>query len=418
MNKWAKVFLVLLRIVIGWHFLYEGVWKITSDRGGAVQFGSRSFLQASVGRLHDSLNGPERLAPEVVQARVDQWQDEIAKFFKAHDNQLSDEQKAILARLGDRIVQHAVAKMDDADGSDVLGIDWYFLHEDVLKLAAEKDGAQYFTSREYLQSAAGPFRAVYRGLIPDADGMGRLTEESARARIDRYCDAIVRHFYSAGHPLTPEQRTKLAAARDRLGMQIAATLADPAFRIRVATYRQLLDRVREDARRTTAPFSDERVAADRKRLDTIAAELLAFVNEPLTALAMEAGSLETVEQMQAGPPPRPPEQTAFLDGLVKWGLAAIGLCLMLGLFTPVAAAAACAQLGVFYFASPPWPGLPAAAMGGHFLYIDRNLIEMIAAALLVTVPAGTWAGLDALLYRCFSHFRVRAGLAVTGVTNS
>jgi hypothetical protein len=56
-------------------------------------------------------------------------------------------------------------------------------------------------------------------------------------------------------------------------------------------------------------------------------------------------------------------------------------------------------------------------MGGHFLYIDRNLIEMIAAALLVTVPAGTWAGLDALLYRCFSHLRVRAGLAV-GVTNS
>ncbi len=412
MNKATRIFLVLLRIAIGWHFLYEGVWKIASDRGGSEQFASRQFLQASVGRLRDSFNDGEAQTPQAVQARIGQWQDEIAKFFKAHDNQLSDDQKATLALLGNRIAESVLAKRRDPDGGDLLGIDWYFLHEDVLKLASEKDGRQYFTSREYLESAAGPFRGLYRGLIRGADGLNRLTKESAQARIGERYDAIVRHFESRGHPLTLEQRTKLAAARDRLSAAIAETLDDPAFRVRIETYRQLLGRVREDARRTTAPFSEERLAADRKRLDAIAAELLAFVNEPLTALSMEAQTLETVEQMKAGPPPRPPEQTAPIDWLIKWGLTAIGLCLMLGLFTPLAAGAAALQLAVFYFASPPWPGLPAATMGGHYLYIDRNLIEMIAATLLATLPVGTWAGLDALVYPLVQRLRARRQAAV------
>jgi thiosulfate dehydrogenase [quinone] large subunit len=81
---------------------------------------------------------------------------------------------------------------------------------------------------------------------------------------------------------------------------------------------------------------------------------------------------------------------------------------MLGLFTPVAAAAAAVQLAVFYFASPPWPGLPAASMGGHYLYIDRNLIEMIAAAVLVTVPTGTWAGFDVWVYPYVRRLRARS----------
>jgi uncharacterized membrane protein YphA (DoxX/SURF4 family) len=92
---------------------------------------------------------------------------------------------------------------------------------------------------------------------------------------------------------------------------------------------------------------------------------------------------------------------------VKWGLTAIGLCLLLGLFTPVAALAAAAQLAMFYFASPPWPGLPAALMGGHYLYVDRNLIELVAVLVVAAVPAGQWAGLDFWLRRVWAG---RAGL--------
>jgi uncharacterized membrane protein YphA (DoxX/SURF4 family) len=125
--------------------------------------------------------------------------------------------------------------------------------------------------------------------------------------------------------------------------------------------------------------------------------LLAFVNEPMVELTRQAQTVATADQLNEGPAPRPRGQTWFIDWAVKWGLVAMGLGLILGLFSQVAAAAAALQLAMFYFAAPPLPGLPAATMGGHFNYIDRNLIEMIAALLLVTVPSGKWAGLDAWL---------------------
>jgi hypothetical protein len=42
---------------------------------------------------------------------------------------------------------------------------------------------------------------------------------------------------------------------------------------------------------------------------------------------------------------------------------------------------------MFYLASPPWPGMPAASMGGHYLYVDRNVVELVAAlAVAATAP--------------------------------
>jgi uncharacterized membrane protein YphA (DoxX/SURF4 family) len=132
------------------------------------------------------------------------------------------------------------------------------------------------------------------------------------------------------------------------------------------------------------------------------------VNEPIAELGARTQALETVDQMRAGPPPRPRSGTWLIDWFVKWGLTAIGLCLMLGLLTPIAAVAAALQLGFFYLAMPPWPGLPSAETTGHYLYVDRNLIELVAALVLAALPTGQWAGLDAFITRmkgaapCFS----------------
>ncbi len=403
MSRAGKVFLVLLRIVIGWHFLYEGVWKIASDHGGAgQQYTSRQFLEASTARLRDSLRSAG--TNEATTQRIAQWEDEVVRYFKAQGNELSEEQKARLGSVSERLTELATR-------GDAGGFDWIYLHEDVLRLAGEKDGRTYFTSEDYLRASTGPLRGAFRSLIYDAAGLGRLTAQSAQARIDERYDRIVRHFEARGFPLTFAQRTKLSAMRDRLKASIAAQLGEPGFKVRLADYRALLGRVRSDAGRVTAPFSGERLTADRKRLDTTAAELLAFVNEPVIELGNEAQRLETVEQMKAGPPPHPSAPTRAVDMAVSWGLTAIGACLMLGLFTPFAAAAAALQLAVFYLASPPWPGLPASTMGGHFLYVDRNLIEMTAALALVFIPTGRWAGFDFWLIPRRTHVVERTAAA-------
>ena len=231
------------------------------------------------------------------------------------------------------------------------------------------------------------------------DGIERITVASAQAAIDERYREIVQHYASEGRPFTAGQQARFAQARESLKAEISATLNASGFRARVDDYKIMLRRVKQDASIETAPFSHERLAADRTKLDLISGELLGFINEPLAELAAQAETIATVDQLGAGPPPRPGEPSRWIDRGISWGLTAIGLCLMLGLFTPMAAVAAAGQLAVFYFASPPWPGLPAAIMGGHYLYIDRNALEMIAACVVATTATGRWAGLDYYLYR-------------------
>jgi uncharacterized membrane protein YphA (DoxX/SURF4 family) len=112
-----------------------------------------------------------------------------------------------------------------------------------------------------------------------------------------------------------------------------------------------------------------------------------------------------VDQLAEGPLPRPGDPAGWVDRSIEWGLTAMGACLLLGLFTPIAGLAAAAQLAVFYLASPAWPGLPAATLGGHYLYIDRNLIEMVAALVIATAGTGRWAGLDAYIFKLIQRRR-------------
>jgi uncharacterized membrane protein YphA (DoxX/SURF4 family) len=391
-NRWSKGFLIALRIAVGWHFLYEGVFKIDSDTGSTSYQTARYGLQASTARLRDYFaTDPRDL--DAALARVDAWHDEIVKQFAAPKS-LAEDQKGRLAAVRDQVKAAAASAIREEQPVDALvNFDWIYVHDEVLKVAAEEKNER-FTSLDYLRSSAGPLRPLFRGIVHDIEGVERLTPASARVRLDDRYRQIVEHFESHGKPLNAEQKKRLAAVRDGLEKAIVATLTGPAVRQRLEDYKLMLARVHSDDNRLTAPFSRERLDADRKKLDVIADELLAFVNEPLAELASQAQSIATVAQLGAGPIPRPPDSTGWIDWTMKWGLTAIGLCLVLGLFTPVAALAAAAQLALFYFASPPWPALPAASLGGHYLYVDRNLIEMIAALTIATTGTGRIAGLD------------------------
>lgn len=369
MNKWTKALLVALRIAVGWHFLYEGLWKIDSDKGAVSYATSWYIIHSSVERLRDGLS-------------PDDWYDSIVKAFKGRNKPLAEDQKARLAELRDKV------KLERA-----VGFDWIYVRDEVLKIPPEHEGER-FTSLPYLKASAGPLRPLFRSLVSDVDGVGKLTVASAQAALDDRHREVLRHYR-----FTAEQQARLDQARDALKVSVAATLNDPAIRARLDDYKLLRQRVAKDPSAVSALFTRERLDADRKKLDGIVDELLVYVNEPLSELAVQAQAIATVDQLGAGPLPRPKGPSDWIDWAIKWGLAAIGLCLLLGLFTPVAAVAAAAQLAMFYFASPPWPGLPAATAGGHYLYVDRNLIELIAALVIATTGTGRWSGLDAFLKR-------------------
>jgi uncharacterized membrane protein YphA (DoxX/SURF4 family) len=104
----------------------------------------------------------------------------------------------------------------------------------------------------------------------------------------------------------------------------------------------------------------------------------------------------TEEQRPGGPLPKEFARGDLIDFSVTYGLTAIGLCLILGLFTRPAAIGG----GVFMFfvvlTQPAWPTIypHAPPVTGHALLINKDFIEMVVLFMLASTCVGRWGGLD------------------------
>jgi thiosulfate dehydrogenase [quinone] large subunit len=94
-----------------------------------------------------------------------------------------------------------------------------------------------------------------------------------------------------------------------------------------------------------------------------------------------------------------PNLLANADMVTMWGLTAVGLCLVLGLFTRIAALGGIVFILLFYFAAPPFVGyfysLPSE---GSYLIVNKNLVELCALLVILTTGSGRFAGLDRIVH--------------------
>lgn len=87
-----------------------------------------------------------------------------------------------------------------------------------------------------------------------------------------------------------------------------------------------------------------------------------------------------------------------VDFLNTWGLVAIGLGLVLGLFTRTAAIAGFVLLMLYYLFNPPLIGIiPAGPQEGNYMVINKTLIEAFMLLLIAVTPAARAYGLDMLI---------------------
>ena len=97
-----------------------------------------------------------------------------------------------------------------------------------------------------------------------------------------------------------------------------------------------------------------------------------------------------------------------IDKLVMVGVAAVGVSLILGLFTRLGCAGGLALLGMFYLLQVPTTGMPQPHAEGNYLFVNKTLIEGIAVLVLLGFDTGRIAGLDRL-------WRERRGAQLTAV---
>ena len=89
-----------------------------------------------------------------------------------------------------------------------------------------------------------------------------------------------------------------------------------------------------------------------------------------------------------------------VDFMNTWGLIAIGLGLIVGLFTRLAAYAGAFLLLIYYLNNPPMIGLEYSLPSeGNYLIVSKTLIEAAALLFLGSFPTGKFFGLDIYMSR-------------------
>lgn len=294
-------------------------------------------------------------------------------------------------------------------------IGWHFFYEGIWKLAQDD-----WRATSFLVASAGPLRDTFRGMVKDVDGKEALTAEGMNARIDKHYETLVKH-YGITDEATLKKLQNYRDGKKRViaevpGASVESVFADKDFVRQVNDYLLLLEQIaKQEKALGTMAYEKERLqdmyarkakakAAALKRAEVPLKELDAFFLAQLNTEFAEASVKDPPkaskilnEQLaKALPPEKSP--TAWIDFSNMWGLTLVGACLILGLFTRFAALGGVGLLIMYYMCMPPFPGLPESPMSeGHYLIVNKNMIEAFALLAIATSGVGRWAGLDAFL---------------------
>jgi len=85
--------------------------------------------------------------------------------------------------------------------------------------------------------------------------------------------------------------------------------------------------------------------------------------------------------------------------ITMYGLTLVGVLLILGLFTRLAAIGGIGFVLLFYLCNPPFVGyFYSIPTEGSYLIVNKNLVEVCALAVIVSTRSGLFAGVDRLLH--------------------
>lgn len=289
-----------------------------------------------------------------------------------------------------------------------ISIGWHFLYEGVTKVYSTPEGRDSFLARilpvpnqpeppfsaeGYLRNATGPLAPVFRGMVPDVDGLAMLDEAKLKRSWERDLVRFKNHYQF--------DEAQLQAAVGTLKERMIAAhdwFLDLENRQKISKYRDdlaYIDRVLAGPK--SLSFERERAYEERGKLDATRAELLAPIKAWTETLHDSWTKIAGTEQINTPPAPLK-TKLDWINQAIMCGMVAVGLGLTLGFLTPLAALGAVGHLALFYLSMPPWPHLPVSPMQeGHYLYVNKNLIELLACLALACLPTGRWVGLDAVV---------------------
>jgi uncharacterized membrane protein YphA (DoxX/SURF4 family) len=171
------MFLVLLRIAIGWHFLYEGLEKYESKHKGGKPFSAEPYLRASTGPfapyfrgLVPDVNSLARLDPDRLKAAWTADVDRIANHFG-----FDDMQRSAAAKVFRKSVHDADEWFADKELNEQRNKYYHELRE--VQAIERKQGALSY-ERERAAAKRRDLESERRELVEDLDAIGDALHEA------------------------------------------------------------------------------------------------------------------------------------------------------------------------------------------------------------------------------------------------
>ena len=372
----AVVFLVVLRLGLGWQLLYEGLWKIDTFRT-PTPWSSDGYLKSAQGpmrnlfrSLANDANDTGWMNVEQVEARWNKWRNRFIAHYKLNDSQIG-----ALNRLinGPDYFAASLEKLPEGVNFEAAKL------KDTIRFDAGKkqlivDGKRHLLATE---------KATLEAQVENADSV----EHTA------YLKALNEVFTRASRlSFIERMRAHLQGNPDNSG-NIDGRISQ------LQLYTEMLSRYEQKHASAKMPFEQEHLTRTWSDARAKAKELAGPVMAMDAELQEEAGQLLTIDQMKKGALPKPWNTLKVVDLLTIAGLAGLGTLLLLGLCTRFAAFSAAFMIFGFYMAMPPLPGVPEAPGPEHSFIVNKNLIEVLALLALAFLPTGQWFGLDSLVSR-------------------
>jgi uncharacterized membrane protein YphA (DoxX/SURF4 family) len=383
MKRLTFVFLILLRLSIGWHFGVEGVAKVESPT-----WTSEPYLREASGPLAPFfrwLAGDSLLDRLTVQPLAEGQDPAQTPPHTRMPKALDHDWDAYAARFADYY------RLDDAQ-RDLMAT----------KLLQQKDKTVLWL----LDAKKAVKRESPYG--PPVD-----QELTTPQRIQEYQDKLAEaqrlqdQEMDAFGPDTAAKVTTAKGDANRMRRELrkdldAQTAAMKQVLRDVLTVDQERNALESDV---LTPEQLELAKKDRAYQQAKDSKELAASLTPL--LAPEQADADPVPPPAKWPWPEPKKfdwpslawsRLQWIDWTTKYGLTLVGACLIAGLLTRTACVGGALFLLMFYLAMPPLPWLPENPKAeGHYLFINKNIIEMLALLALATTYSGRWLGLDGLL---------------------
>jgi uncharacterized membrane protein YphA (DoxX/SURF4 family) len=390
----AVAFLVLLRMAIGWQFLYEGLWKLNTY-STAKPWTSAGYLRAARGPLRTAYRrmtgDPDDLRwldYDAVSGNFDSYRDH----FFAHVPDFTDDQTKQLDTMLEGPAQFSVRLDHLPAGLKFEGNLKKVISFDPEAKRLTVDGKMHLLPKERLE----------------LEKQARALKNTSQADVDRFLKALDQVFKLSAH-LSYKERLAVLLKIDpeRVGLVYRDDKTKEVVEERkgkITEYKELLSRYNEELPRSRQAFEIKHLDTQWDEIQKLRAELVTPVRALDSDFHLDARKLLTVEQLARGPVPEPWTAQQRIDHLTIWTLIGLGCLLMAGFFSRTAALGAAALLLSFYLAVPPWPGveeLLETAGPEHSFIINKNLIEVIALLAIASMPTGRWLGLDQLTSAIF-----------------